>query len=78
MGTGKRWHDMFGQVDDIPAVGDFNGDGLDDVAAFTRGTSGDVYVALPERFQVSSAPESSGMTGSGSATSSWPHRPRTS
>lgn len=30
----------------FPAVGDFNGDGLDDVATFTRGTSGDVYAVL--------------------------------
>jgi hypothetical protein len=29
-------------------VGDFNGDGKDDIATFTAGTTGDVYVALSD------------------------------
>jgi hypothetical protein len=45
-GTGVKWHDFFAINEEIPLIGDFNGDGLDDIAAFTRGTAGDVYVAL--------------------------------
>lgn len=45
-GTGVKWHDNFCFGDEIPLVGDFNGDGRDDIVAFTRGTSKDVYVAL--------------------------------
>ncbi|PGH46968.1 DUF2961 domain-containing protein [Streptomyces sp. Ru87] len=47
-GTGVRWHDHFAPGDEIPAVGDFNGDGRDDIAAFTRGAESDVYVALSD------------------------------
>src|SRR5262245_23661570 len=32
----------------VPAVGDFNGDGLDDISLFTKGASGVVYVALSD------------------------------
>jgi hypothetical protein len=45
-GTGWKWHDYFAAGNEIPAVGDFNGDGKDDIATFTRGDSADVYVAL--------------------------------
>ncbi|MGH7601019.1 MAG: FG-GAP repeat domain-containing protein, partial [bacterium] len=45
-GTGVKWHDKFCFGDEIPLVGDFNGDGRDDIVTFTRGTSKDVYVAL--------------------------------
>jgi surface antigen len=45
-GTGWKWHDNFCFGTEIPLVGDFNGDNRDDVATFTRGNSGDVYVAL--------------------------------
>ncbi|MEV4357263.1 DUF2961 domain-containing protein [Nonomuraea sp. NPDC049625] len=45
-GTSRKWHDRFVIGDELPAVGDFDGDGRDDVAAFTRGTSADVFVAL--------------------------------
>ncbi|MFC4014115.1 DUF2961 domain-containing protein [Nonomuraea purpurea] len=41
-----KWHDNFAVGDEIPAVGDFDGDGKDDIATFTRGDSGDVWVAL--------------------------------
>ncbi|WP_290061033.1 FG-GAP-like repeat-containing protein [Amycolatopsis solani] len=47
-GTGVLWHDYFDINDEIPAVGDFNGDGKDDIALFKRGTSGDVLVALSD------------------------------
>ena len=30
----------------MPTVGDFNGDGKDDIITFTRGNSGDVFVGL--------------------------------
>jgi hypothetical protein len=46
VGTGWKWHDYFAAGTEIPAVGDFNGDGRDDIATFTRGSSADVYVAL--------------------------------
>ncbi|PRY20542.1 FG-GAP repeat domain-containing protein [Pseudosporangium ferrugineum] len=45
-GTGWKWHNYFAAGSEIPAVGDFNGDGRDDIATFTRGSSADVYVAL--------------------------------
>ena len=45
-GTGVKWHDYFAAGSETPAVGDFNGDGKDDVATFTRGAAADVYVAL--------------------------------
>jgi hypothetical protein len=45
-GPGMRWHDNFSYGSEIPAVGDVNGDGRDDIITFTRGSSGDVYVAL--------------------------------
>ncbi|MDQ7779762.1 MAG: FG-GAP-like repeat-containing protein [Planctomycetota bacterium] len=45
------WHDYFCINDEIPLVGDFNGDGKDDIITFMRDTytgdaAGDVYVAL--------------------------------
>ncbi|WP_244911631.1 FG-GAP repeat domain-containing protein [Actinoplanes regularis] len=45
-GTGIKWHNYFAAGTEIPAVGDFNGDGKDDIATFTRGAAADVYVAL--------------------------------
>lgn len=45
-GTGVKWHDSFCVGTEIPLVGDFNGDGKDDIATFTRGTNADVFVAL--------------------------------
>ncbi|WIX88951.1 FG-GAP-like repeat-containing protein [Amycolatopsis sp. DG1A-15b] len=47
-GTSVKWHDYFGIQNEVPAVGDFNGDGKDDIAVFVRGTAGDVYVALSD------------------------------
>jgi hypothetical protein len=41
-----KWHPSFCVNDETPLVGDFNGDGKDDIATFTRGSSGDVFVAL--------------------------------
>ena len=46
VGTGVKWHDYFAAGNEIPLVGDFNGDGKDDIATFTRGSSADVFVAL--------------------------------
>ncbi len=50
VGTGSQWHGSFCGEGQIPAVGDFNGDGRDDIASFHRGllgpTAGDVDVAL--------------------------------
>ncbi|WP_053658720.1 hypothetical protein [Micromonospora sp. NRRL B-16802] len=41
-----KWHDSFALGDDLPGVGDFNGDGRADVVRFTRGLTADVYVSL--------------------------------
>ncbi|MGC4897580.1 DUF2961 domain-containing protein [Micromonospora sp. DT31] len=41
-----KWHDNFAVGDDLPGVGDFNGDGRADVVRFTRGLTADVYVSL--------------------------------
>ncbi|GAB3434522.1 hypothetical protein GCM10027569_85670 [Flindersiella endophytica] len=46
IGDAIRWHLTFGFGAEVPQVGDFNGDGMDDVAVFTRGSAADVYVAL--------------------------------
>ncbi|WIV57051.1 FG-GAP-like repeat-containing protein [Amycolatopsis nalaikhensis] len=48
VGTTVKWHDHFAANDEIPAVGDFTGDGKDDIATFTRGTAADVYVATSD------------------------------
>ena len=45
-GAGLKWHDWFAPGEEFPALGDVNGDGLDDLITFTRGGTGDVYVAL--------------------------------
>ncbi len=45
-GDGVRWHDHFALGTELPAVGDFDGDGRDDIVTFTRGSAADVYVAL--------------------------------
>ncbi|MFG1723208.1 FG-GAP repeat domain-containing protein, partial [Micromonospora chalcea] len=41
-----RWHDWFAPGAEIAAVGDVNGDGHDDIVAFTHNATADVYVAL--------------------------------
>jgi hypothetical protein len=46
IGTSKKWHDWFSPFNEIPMIGDFNGDGRDDIATFTKGSSADVYIAL--------------------------------
>ncbi|HEY0639993.1 MAG TPA: DUF2961 domain-containing protein [Pseudonocardiaceae bacterium] len=45
-GPGVKWHDNFGYGGERPAVGDFDGDGRDDIAVFTGGTAADVFVSL--------------------------------
>lgn len=61
-GPALQWTSNFSFTNEVPAVGDFNGDGLDDVATFVRSATvgapqGDVYVALNfrgERFAIPS------------------------
>ncbi|SCF34826.1 DUF2961 domain-containing protein [Micromonospora chaiyaphumensis] len=43
-----KWHDTFALGEELPGVGDFNGDGRADVVTFTRGTGADVYVSLSD------------------------------
>ena len=43
--TVSKWHDSFVADKDVPLLGDFNGDGKDDVASFTQ-SSKQLYVAL--------------------------------
>lgn len=45
-----RWHDYFCLGSEVPVVADFNGDGRDDIATFTRGATADVYGALSTGF----------------------------
>ncbi len=50
-GAGQQWHSWFCVNDEVPMVGDANGDGKDDIITFHRGASGDpaqgyVWVAL--------------------------------
>lgn len=40
------WHGNFSLAGEVPGVGDFNGDGKDDIVTFTRGSTADVWVAL--------------------------------
>jgi hypothetical protein len=43
----QLWHTTFGVYSNqITKVGDFNGDGFDDIIVFTRGTAGEIWVAL--------------------------------
>jgi murein DD-endopeptidase MepM/ murein hydrolase activator NlpD len=44
--TSGNWREYFAPGKERPVVGDFNGDGRDDIATFTQGTSADVWVAL--------------------------------
>ncbi|WP_181188361.1 FG-GAP-like repeat-containing protein [Actinopolyspora mortivallis] len=43
--TGSRWHDYFAPDGELPAVGDFNGDGKDDIITFRTDEEGRVYVS---------------------------------
>jgi FG-GAP-like repeat len=47
-GTGVKWGEFFALDSVVPEVGDFNGDGRDDIAIFDRGSVADVYVALSD------------------------------
>jgi hypothetical protein len=47
-GSGKLWHGSFAIDNEIPATGDFNGDGRDDIVTFTRGSTASVFVALSD------------------------------
>ena len=44
--TGSTWSSSIISTGQVPLVGDFNRDGLDDVAVLVRGDTGDVWVAL--------------------------------
>ncbi|MEW2146316.1 N-acetylmuramoyl-L-alanine amidase [Micromonospora vinacea] len=46
VGTTVKWNDFFCLPGEFPYLGDFNGDGADDVVVFTKGTLNDVYVGL--------------------------------
>src|SRR5207249_10460276 len=45
-GADVEWDDFVAMGGVSAAVGDFNGDGKDDIVTFTRGPAADVYVAL--------------------------------
>ncbi|MFI1197804.1 DUF2961 domain-containing protein [Micromonospora sp. NPDC020750] len=47
-GPGVKWHDHFAVGTEMPAVGDFNGDGRDDIVTFTQGSTGDAFVSLSD------------------------------
>ncbi|MGW4060855.1 DNRLRE domain-containing protein [Amycolatopsis sp. NPDC004747] len=46
--TPVKWQGHFAAGEEIPLVGDFDGDGRDDIASFTRGTDAGVWVALSD------------------------------
>ncbi|MGH3762669.1 DUF2961 domain-containing protein [Actinophytocola sp.] len=45
-GPGVKWHDHFAVGTERPGVGDFDGDGRDDIVTFTGGTQADAFVSL--------------------------------
>ncbi|MEW2080172.1 VCBS repeat-containing protein, partial [Streptomyces sp. NPDC012403] len=45
-GPATVWHDFFAQRHEVPAVGDVNADGFDDIVTFTHDADAKVYVAL--------------------------------
>jgi hypothetical protein len=45
---GWKWHNHFSLAGEVPAVGDFNGDGKDDIVTFTQGNPAAVYVSLSD------------------------------
>ncbi|MEV0431302.1 DUF2961 domain-containing protein [Micromonospora sp. NPDC050495] len=45
---GWKWHDSFAVGAELPALGDVDGDGRDDIVTFTRGLAGDVFVSLSD------------------------------
>lgn len=44
-GPGEKWHEYFGAGNELPMLGDVDGDGRDDLITFTRGAGADVFVA---------------------------------
>ncbi|WP_345962023.1 FG-GAP-like repeat-containing protein [Streptomyces sp. BRB040] len=46
--TGEKWSDHFAPGGEVPAVGDFDGDGTDDIVTFTQGDTAGVYVSLSD------------------------------
>ncbi|NEB15859.1 N-acetylmuramoyl-L-alanine amidase [Streptomyces coelicoflavus] len=45
-GPGVRWNDFFSPTGEFPYVGDYDGDGKDDIVTFTHNTEADVYVSV--------------------------------
>ncbi|MFD8454919.1 VCBS repeat-containing protein, partial [Streptomyces coelicoflavus] len=45
-GPGARWNDFFSPTGEFPYIGDYDGDGKDDIVTFTHNTEADVYVSL--------------------------------
>lgn len=43
-----KWHDRFAKWSETPRMGDFNGDGKQDIISFTQGSNADVVVALSD------------------------------
>ncbi|WP_030330577.1 FG-GAP repeat domain-containing protein [Micromonospora parva] len=46
VGTTVKWNDLFCLPGEFPYLGDYNGDGKDDIVAFTKGSFNDVHVGL--------------------------------
>ncbi|MEQ9502510.1 MAG: FG-GAP-like repeat-containing protein [Deltaproteobacteria bacterium] len=69
--AGDRWHPFFCIGNEVCEVGDFDGDGNDDILTFTRGSTGDVYVGKSYGYRTGSGETTFAQPGNGFESSRW-------
>ncbi len=70
-GVPDRWHDFFCVGNETCGVGDFDGDGRDDIVTFTLGSTGDVYVGKSYGYRTGSSFGGVSQPGRGFESSMW-------